>query len=102
KGGLYVGRLSPEKGIDTLIAASQLMPLASSSMLRVAGGGPLEASVKEAFGNAWLGTQPREAVLRLLGESLYLIAPSTCYESFGLALVEAFSCGTPVIASRRG
>lgn len=99
KGGLYVGRLSPEKGIDVLIAASRLAP---ESPLRIVGGGPLEAPVKESFGNAWLGTQPRETVLRLLGESLYLVAPSTCYESFGLALVEAFSCGTPVIASRRG
>src|SRR5206468_4088536 len=98
KGGLYVGRMSPEKGIDVLIGVSRLK---NSTSLRVAGGGPLEAPVKEAFGSAWLGTLPRETILRLLSESLYLVAPSTCYESFGLALVEAFSCGTPVIASRR-
>jgi glycosyltransferase involved in cell wall biosynthesis len=99
KGGLYIGRLSAEKGIAVLIAAARLL---HSPKLRVVGSGPLDGAVREAFGPAWLGTKPRTQIMPLLGESLYLVAPSTCHESFGLALVEAFSCGTPVIASRIG
>lgn len=98
-GGLYVGRLSTEKGIDVLIGAARRLPAHS---LRVAGGGPLEADVKAAFGDAHLGFRPHAEVQALLGRARYLVAPSTCYETFGLALVEAFACGTPVIASGHG
>jgi glycosyltransferase involved in cell wall biosynthesis len=41
-------------------------------------------------------------VAQLLGEAQFLVAPSTCYETFGLVAIESFSCGTPVIASRHG
>jgi glycosyltransferase involved in cell wall biosynthesis len=98
-GGLYVGRLSAEKGIDVLIGAARRMP---SHALRVLGGGPLEADVKAAFGDAHLGFRPHAEVQAMLGRARYLVAPSTCYETFGLALVEAFACGTPVIASGHG
>jgi glycosyltransferase involved in cell wall biosynthesis len=38
----------------------------------------------------------------LMKQANFLIFPSLCYETFGLAAVEAFSCGVPVIASRLG
>lgn len=98
-GGLYVGRLSTEKGIDVLIGAAHRMP---AHALRVVGGGPLEADVRAAFGDAHLGFRPHAEVQAMLGRARYLVAPSTCYETFGLALVEAFACGTPAIASGHG
>jgi glycosyltransferase involved in cell wall biosynthesis len=68
----------------------------------VAGSGPLEELARSAFGDRYLGHQLPERVRALLRGALYLVAPSVSYETFGLALIEAFSCGTPVIASRHG
>jgi len=101
KGALFVGRLAPEKGIDTLIsAASQLGH--GRPMIRIAGSGQLEPQVRQAFGDDYLGFLSADRIAALLQESQYLVAPSACYETFGLAVIEAFSCGTPVIASRHG
>jgi glycosyltransferase involved in cell wall biosynthesis len=99
RGGLFVGRLSSEKGLDVLAGAEAINGDAS---VRVVGTGPLEEFARNAFGERFLGPQPPERVFELLCSARYLVAPSTCYESFGLALIEAFACGTPVIASRHG
>jgi len=98
-GGLFVGRLSPEKGLDLLMDACRRL---GTPDLRIVGSGPLEPQVAPAFGEKYLGYQERAQVLQLLGRASFLVAPSTCYETFGLVGIEAFSCGTPVIASRRG
>ena len=100
---LYVGRLSAEKGIATLLDAWQRVP--PGRVLRIAGDGPLSAMVQSAAGIPgieWLGTQPHEEILRLMRQAAFLIFPSACYETFGLALAEAFSAGLPVIGSRLG
>jgi glycosyltransferase involved in cell wall biosynthesis len=98
-GCLFVGRLSAEKGLDVLAEASNL---SGSPDIRIVGSGPLEDFARNAFGERYLGHQPRERVLDLLHGARYLVAPSTSYETFGLALIEAFASGTPVIASRHG
>jgi glycosyltransferase involved in cell wall biosynthesis len=70
------------------------------------GDGPLAAKVKEATakgaGIEWLGSQPLQAVYALLGEAMFLVFPSQCYESFGRVVIEAFAKATPVVASRLG
>jgi glycosyltransferase involved in cell wall biosynthesis len=99
RGGLFVGRLSFEKGLDVLIRASELNANAS---VQIVGDGPLQPSVVQAFGARYLGYQNADRVQALLHKALYLVAPSTCYETFGLAALEAFSCGTAVIASAHG
>lgn len=99
RGGLFIGRLSPEKGLDLLIDAARQL---SAPALQVIGTGPMEKDVTAAFGQQYLGHRERQQVLHLLGQAEFLVAPSTCYETFGLVGIEAFSCGTPVIASRRG
>jgi glycosyltransferase involved in cell wall biosynthesis len=107
KGGLFVGRLSEEKGLNVLIDAVKQLdrdktendrPLA----IRVVGSGPLEDMVKEKFGPNFLGQKSSSDVFNLLQSTLFAIVPSTCYETFGLVAVEAFSCGVPVIASGHG
>jgi glycosyltransferase involved in cell wall biosynthesis len=107
KGGLFVGRLSPEKGLGVLIEAMEGMPGDSASdrpyrCIRVVGSGPMEERVARHFGDRYLGARPSAEVLDLLRTSLFLVAPSTCGESFGLVVIEAFSCGVAVIASNRG
>jgi glycosyltransferase involved in cell wall biosynthesis len=98
-GGLFVGRLSSEKGLDMLIAA---MARLGGVPMRIVGKGPLEKLVREAFGADYLGYRSAEQVADLMHSAQYLVAPSTCYETFGLVVIEAFACGTPVIASRHG
>lgn len=106
KGGyaLFVGRLSVEKGIDTLLAAWQLLD--SSINLKIVGDGPLAEDVKTAaqsFKNIeWLGHRPLQEVYDLIGEAMFLVFPSKWYETFGRVAIEAFAKGTPVIASKIG
>ena len=109
EGGLFVGRLAPEKGIDVLIAALQMVSQSSYSpptragvRIRIAGDGPLKEPVQRQFGSDYLGYRDSGEVADLMGRALYLVAPSTCYETFGMVAIEAFASGTPVIASRHG
>lgn len=99
QGGIFVGRLAPEKGLDTLIDAVNRL---GQAPLKIAGTGPMEPRIRQLFGNAYLGYLSALEITALLHEAQYLIAPSTCYETFGMVVIEAFSCGTPVIASRHG
>jgi glycosyltransferase involved in cell wall biosynthesis len=101
---LFVGRLSPEKGVDTLLAAWRRLDLPLP--LAVVGDGPLGERVGEACRRdprvEWLGWRAPEEVLRLAGEAACLIVPSTWYETFGRTVIEAYARGTPVLASRLG
>ena len=101
---LFVGRLSEEKGIETLLSAwSQLRPREG---LKIVGDGPLAASVADVAatvrGIEWLGPRTRSEVSLLMADAAFLVVPSACYETFGLVLVEAMAAGLPVIASRLG
>jgi glycosyltransferase involved in cell wall biosynthesis len=102
--GVFVGRLSPEKGLPTLLKAWK--SLGGGVPLKVVGDGPLAAAVQEAVagGSAieWLGRRPIQEVYSLIGEAMFLVLPSQCYETFGRTIVEAFATGTPVIAPRLG
>ncbi len=101
---LYVGRLSPEKGIKVLLQAAQQkegFPLP----LKIAGGGPLEDEVRRAAKDGrleYLGNQSQAEVRSLMKQATALLFPSMWYETFGMAIAEAFASGLPVIASRLG
>ena len=98
-GGLYVGRLSTEKGVATLIEAMQAHP---AHGIQVVGSGPLEGDLAAATVGVWLGVRPLEEVMQRLSNAAFLVLPSACYEGFPRTLVEAYACGVPVIASRHG
>lgn len=106
KGGfaLCVGRLSAEKGLETLLSA--WARLDNALPLKLVGDGPLASLVERAAASnpsiQWLGAQPLEKVYGLLGEAALLVAPSRCYENFPRVLIEAFAKGAPVVASRLG
>lgn len=100
---LFAGRLSKEKGVETLLRAWGRLGR-EAPPLKVVGAGPLE---RAAPGGApprveFLGWRGRDEVLALMREARLLVFPSECYESFGLALVEAYATGLPVVASRLG
>jgi glycosyltransferase involved in cell wall biosynthesis len=99
---LYVGRLSEEKGIETLLSAFK----ESKYALRIIGDGPLKSSVDQFTaenGNAsYFGFQKKDFIIKEMSRCSALIVPSICYEQFGLIIIEALSCGTPVIASNIG
>lgn len=99
---LFVGRLSPNKGIDVLLNAWKT--LASRLPLRIVGDGPLAEQVQRNTGNGieYLGRQPREKVLSLMREASFLVFPSVWYEGFPMTIVEAYASGLPVIASNLG
>ncbi len=87
---LYVGRLSPEKNVDTLVEALGDLNLV------VAGDGPLRDLVPNA-----LGAVPHAEVERLLERASVVVAPSE-REGFGLAAAEAMAFGRPVVAAAGG
>jgi glycosyltransferase involved in cell wall biosynthesis len=99
-GALYVGRLSAEKGIETLLRAWKNLEV----LLRVCGDGPLRRLVEDAtcLGITSLGWQSRDLVAAEMARAAFLIVPSAWPESFPMVIVEAFCQGLPVIASRIG
>ncbi|HET7457970.1 MAG TPA: glycosyltransferase [Gemmatimonadaceae bacterium] len=102
---LYVGRLSPEKGVRTLLAAWSGDDDARPPLV-VVGDGPLTGEVRAAAAErpdvTWLGQRSREDVAQLLAAALCVVVPSHCYETFGRVVVEAFAAGTPAVVSRIG
>jgi glycosyltransferase involved in cell wall biosynthesis len=101
---LFAGRLSPEKGITTLLAAWE--DLAPEVPLKILGDGPEADLVAQAAdrhpGIEWLGWRSVEEVVALIGGAKFVVVPSVCYESFNRTQLEAFAKGTPVVASRQG
>lgn len=101
---LFAGRLSQEKGISTLIEAWKTHH--PKIGLKIVGDGPLANEVQsaaDAHSNIeWLGRKPFPDVLKLMGQSKLVVVPSVFYETFGRIIIEAYSSGTPVVASRIG
>jgi glycosyltransferase involved in cell wall biosynthesis len=100
-GFLFVGRLSEDKGVPTLVRASALVP----GLIRVAGQGQLSWLVEAAAGSGdlqALGRLDKNAVFDQLRGSVAMVLPSVWYEGMPVSALEAFATGTPVIASRIG
>jgi glycosyltransferase involved in cell wall biosynthesis len=99
---LFVGRLSEEKGIRVLLQAFNN----TSEILKIAGQGPLHEEVsKHVKANKniqYLGSLDGNGVKLAMEECIALICPSICFEGMPLTILEAFSIGTPVIASNLG
>jgi glycosyltransferase involved in cell wall biosynthesis len=101
---LFVGRLSSEKGLATVLEAWQR--LGQAIPLKIVGDGPLaesvEATAAGVAGVDYLGRRPLRKVYDLMADARFLVLPSEWYEPFGRVAIEAFACGTPVIASDMG
>jgi glycosyltransferase involved in cell wall biosynthesis len=106
RGALFVGRLSPEKGVEVLLSAAGQIEHKEFS-LKIVGDGPLMGAVNEAEARSVgriraAGALSHSSVLESMRRALFVVVPSICYENFPLAIVEAFACGRPVLASRLG
>lgn len=103
--GIFVGRLSAEKGLDVLLQALQI---AGDPPFIVVGDGPLRSALERAA-RAWglehtrfLGHRPHDEIPELLAGARYLAAPSRGEETGGLSGLEAIAAGVPLLISDRG
>lgn len=100
---VYVGRLSHEKGIQSLIRATARARVA----LDVVGTGPDDATLRELAKEVdadvrFLGFQQGDALWRVIGDARAVVLPSEWYENAPISLLEAFALGKPVIGARIG
>jgi glycosyltransferase involved in cell wall biosynthesis len=100
---LYVGRLEPLKGVDDLIRVFSDYDAAD---LVIAGDGSALADLRRQAAGLphvrFAGACHPDALGPLYRGATALLAPSRCYETFGLTAAEALAHGTPVIARRIG
>ena len=101
---LFVGRLSNEKGLKTLIEAWSRI---ENYPLLVAGDGPLMSGLRshdmvKKKHVRLLGFQSKEKIRELMRDSAFVIIPSECYEGFPMVVLEAFASGKPIFCSKIG
>lgn len=96
---LFLGRLTEDKGIKTILKAAALLPNVS---FKIAGVGPLKDKVQDFTRShknvKYLGLVSEEEKIELLSKAKVFVSPSRA-ETFGISYVEALASGTPVIAS---
>lgn len=97
---LYLGRLSPEKGVETILRAWR----PGLGTLIVAGSGPEDGRLKAMApsGVVFLGAVDGSAVPGLLQRARALLLPSNWYEGQPRVVLEAYAAGVPVLASDVG
>lgn len=96
----FIGRLSHEKGIKTLIEAANMLPYT----LKIIGCGPLENEMKKlAKSNIeFIGYQSWEKIKEIAGKSRFNVLSSEVFENNPLSIIEAQCLGTPVLGARIG
>ena len=101
---LFVGRLSPEKGINVMLDAWKT--IGSSVALKIVGNGPLKESVETAVKQIpsveLLGRKTPQEVYDIMGNAAAVLVPSVWYEGAPQVILEAFAKGTPAIVSKLG
>ncbi len=103
----FLGRISPEKGVDRAIEVAQTLgiPLKIAAKVdRVDEGYFREqiAALLKAPGVEFVGEINEQEKTDFLGQALALMFLIDWPEPFGLSMIEAMACGTPVLALRRG
>jgi glycosyltransferase involved in cell wall biosynthesis len=100
---LYVGRLEPEKGVNTLLDAWKAWGSSTFELVLI-GDGRLGPALRQQVppGVRLTGSLSRKAVLAWMLRSRALVFPSVLYEGQSVAVLEALGCGLPVLASRLG
>jgi glycosyltransferase involved in cell wall biosynthesis len=97
----YVGRLSPEKGMETLLKAAAGLPY----KLRIIGSGLLEQELKRRYGGGNIvfeGHKPWSEIEAIAGKALFSVIASEWLENNPIATLESLALGTPVLGARIG
>lgn len=98
----YIGRLSEEKGVESLLEAAAKR----KETLKLAGDGPLLDSLREKYADnaniIFLGRCKPGEVVELLRKSRFSVMPSICYENNPLGVIESLCAGTPVVGAEIG
>jgi len=99
---LYFGRISKEKGISYLIKAVESLPNVN---LKIAGQGPLLEALSKRHLHPnieFVGHKSGKELRDYIRKAMFVIVPSIWYENNPMAILEACTLGTPVIAGRIG
>lgn len=101
----FVGRLSSEKGLNTLLQALRACP---DVPCKLAGDGPLREELRRQLSAPdlrhveYLGYLGGEAKQRLITQAAAVIVPTESYENCSMTVIESLSMGTAVVASQIG
>jgi glycosyltransferase involved in cell wall biosynthesis len=99
---LFVGRISREKGMFTLLAAVEHLDI----QVRIVGDGPLKAEYEDMAQSMshviFEGYKTGDDLKRLYEDAAFLVLPSECYENAPMTVLEAYAYGKPAIGSRIG
>ena len=101
---LFVGRLSKEKGIHTLLRVSEHLDIP----VRIVGDGPLKDEYENITRDKSMthvifeGYKTGKVLKRLYENAAFLVLPSECYENAPMTILEAYACGKPVIGASMG
>ncbi len=102
---LFLGRLSEEKGVMTLLKAWEGV---KGMRLKIAGDGPLNETLRQYSKKKsldqvdFLGYVTGKVLQKQMNDAMLVIHCSECYEGLPLSIMEAFSAGKPVLASKLG
>jgi glycosyltransferase involved in cell wall biosynthesis len=98
---LYLGRLSPEKGVESLLATHETV--ADAVPLHIAGTGPLEGVLRSRYPKArFLGHLNGAALEDATRRAAVIVLPSICYENCPISILEAMSHAKAVVAADIG
>ncbi len=101
---IFVGRLTQEKGVATLIEACKNT---KHIPVKILGDGELKKQLESIcilydLNVEFLGNQSNSNAINMINNSKFLIIPSECYEGFPVVVAEAYACGKPVLGSKIG
>lgn len=97
----YMGRLSHEKGIESLLKAASKL----TYKLKVIGDGPIGDYLRANYINSnieFLGYKQWPEIKDILGKARFAVLPSECFENNPLSIIEAQCLGTPVVGANIG
>ena len=103
-GVVYAGRLSEEKGVETLVRAAPHVDAA----IDIVGDGPDRAALERLAANvgatrvSFRGHVSRNEVLDAVRGAAVAVMPSRGYENAPMGILEAFACGVPVVGTAHG